>query len=80
MENPFDSTPGDQLLMGFACAAVSLVGLIKSQWFFEETKKGRWLARTFGEQAGLAILRILFVLAIVFGVGLAANLFRPLSA
>ena len=74
------NAPPEQLLMGCGSAALCLWGLIKSNWFYEETKKGRWLSDRMGESRGLLVLRLLFVLGIAFGVALATNLIRPLFA
>lgn len=72
------NTPRDQLLMGCFLAGVCLLGLVKSRWFFVETKKGRRLEKWFGERAGLAVLRGLFALGILLGVALALDWIRPL--
>ncbi|HSG69875.1 MAG TPA: hypothetical protein VLA12_05640 [Planctomycetaceae bacterium] len=72
------NAPPEQLLMGIGSAVLCLWGLLKSNWFFTETKKGRWLSTRLGDERGLLVLRFLFVLGIAFGVALAANLIRPL--
>lgn len=72
------NAPPEQLLMGIGSAALCLWGLLKSNWFYTETKKGRWLSARLGDERGLLVLRLLFVLGIAFGIALAMNLIRPL--
>jgi hypothetical protein len=72
------NAPPEQLLMGVGSAVLCLWGLLKSNWFYTETKKGRWFSARFGETRGLLVLRVLFVLGIAFGAALAANLIQPL--
>ncbi len=67
-----------QTFMGVAVALVCLYGLWKRQWFFENTKKGRRLARWFGEKRGLRVLVGLLFAGIVFGLLLASDVIRPM--
>ena len=68
----------DQAVMGTAIALVCTVGLVKSAWLFERTKKGQRLAQWFGERAGLWLLRGLMCSGIVFGVLAAVDIIRPI--
>ena len=67
----------EQAILGAAIALLCAGGLWKDRWLFEQTKKGRRLARWCGETRGLWVLRSLFVLGAAFGVLLATNVIRP---
>ncbi len=67
----------EQALLGLVVAILCAVGLWKERWFYENTKKGRRLARWFGETRGLWILRWLLIAGAAFGLLLAANIIRP---
>jgi hypothetical protein len=69
--------PPEQMLIGWGSAALCLWGLLQSNWFYRETRKGRRLAARFGEPGGLVVLRALFLLGIVLGAALATDLIRP---
>jgi hypothetical protein len=68
-----------QTAMGAMVALLCLYGLWRRQWFYENTKKGRRLARWFGEPGGLRVLVGLLVGGIVFGVLLASDVIRPMQ-
>jgi hypothetical protein len=67
----------EQAILGVMVAALCALGLWNERWFYENTKKGRRLARWFGETRGLWILRSLFIAGAAFGILLAANVIRP---
>lgn len=69
--------PNEQILMGFAVAALCAAGLWKDRWFLANTKKGRRLAAWLGETKALWVLRGLFGVGILFGLLLAGDVIRP---
>lgn len=69
--------PRHQILMGIAVAAISLLGLCNGRWFLENTKKGQRLIGWFGPDRAILVLRGLFLLAMVLGILLAADVIRP---
>jgi hypothetical protein len=68
----------DQPFMGVAIALICGAGLAKSAWFLENTRKGQWFARRFGERPGLWVVRTLLCCGVVFGVLLAIDVIRPI--
>ncbi len=72
-------TISSQTAMGGMVALVCLYGLWRRHWFFENTRKGRRLARWFGETGGLRVLVGLLFAGIVFGVLLASDVIRPMN-
>jgi hypothetical protein len=68
-----------QTAMGVMVALLCLYGLWRRQWFYENTRKGRRLARWFGETGGLRVLVGLLVGGIVFGMLLACDVIRPMQ-
>jgi hypothetical protein len=67
-----------QTAMGGMVALICLYGLWRRRWFFENTRKGRRLARWFGETAGLRVLVGLLFAGIVFGLLLACDVIHPM--
>jgi len=68
----------EQNLMGIAIATICAWGLLKSNWFLMNTKKGERLILRFGERMALQIIRCLFTLGVVFGVLLSADIVSPI--
>lgn len=71
--------PTEQIFIGATVALLCLLGFIKERWLLEHTRKGRWLAQKWGEQAGLTILRCLLGSGALFGILLACNVIRPVQ-
>jgi putative flippase GtrA len=67
-----------QIAMGVAVAVVCAFGLWRDRWLFQNTRKGRMLARWYGEIGGLRALRAFLVVGILFGILLAADVIRPI--
>jgi hypothetical protein len=67
-----------QTAMGGMVALICLYGLWRRRWFFENTRKGRRLARWFGETTGLRVLVGLLFAGIVFGLLLACDVIHPM--
>ena len=65
--------------MGSAIAAICGVGLWQAQWCLAETSKGRRLADTFGATRALLLLRLVLLIGVAFGIGLAAGLVNPMT-
>ena len=66
--------------MGAAIALASGWGLTEADWLVASTRKGQWLARKTGTAQARWIVRIVFLAGILLGLGLAANVIRPLNA
>ncbi|QDT28119.1 hypothetical protein Enr10x_34580 [Gimesia panareensis] len=72
-------TISENVLIGGFVAAFSLWGLIKEQWFLAETRKGQRLTQWFGPARAIWVLRLIFLIGIVFGVLLALGLIQPIQ-
>ena len=71
--------PTEQILIGVLFALLCLAGLWKDRWFLENTTKGERLADKLGAARALWVLRILFLLGLLFGALLATNVIRPVQ-
>ncbi len=71
--------PKDQIFIGAATAGLCLIGLAKSRWVLDNTKKGARLIGWFGAKRAIWVLRGLFLLGAAFGILLAANVIKPLQ-
>jgi hypothetical protein len=69
----------EQILIGVLVAVVCAAGLWNGRWFLEKTRKGQWLARRFGEETALWVLRGLLSAGTVFGVLLALGVVNPVQ-
>lgn len=56
-----------------------LAGLYKEHWFLNQTSKGEWLVRKFGETGAVWVLRALFIGGALLGGLLAAGVIHPLQ-
>ncbi|HAW28945.1 MAG TPA: hypothetical protein DCY03_12625 [Planctomycetaceae bacterium] len=66
-------------LIGGTVLILSLVGLIKQQWFLANTRKGQRLTSSFGAKRALWILRVIFITGVLFGGALAAGWIQPVQ-
>ncbi|HCO27511.1 MAG: hypothetical protein CME31_01600 [Gimesia sp.] len=66
-------------LIGGTVLVLSLIGLIKEQWFLANTRKGQRLTHSFGPARALWILRVIFLTGILFGGALAAGWIQPIQ-
>lgn len=71
--------PREQIAMGLGVAGLSLLGLYHSTWLLSRTRKGQWLSRALGPERGLWTLRALLVVAVLFGIALAAGRINPVE-
>ncbi|MCR9230157.1 MULTISPECIES: hypothetical protein [Gimesia] len=69
----------ENVVIGLFVAAFSLWGLIKEKWFLAETRKGQKLTRWFGPARAVWVLRVIFLVGILFGLLLAGGLIRPIQ-
>ncbi len=69
--------PYDQVLIGGTTAAMCLVGLFKTPWILEQTRKGRKLQQWCGEETAPWVLRLLLAAGLGFGVLLATGVINP---
>ena len=65
--------PKEQVMMGAAIALMSSIAVWKTNWLLQNTRKGEWLERRYGELKARLYLQSFFFLVTVFGVLLAAN-------
>ena len=70
--------PKEQIIVGALIAFLGLNGLWVEQRILTQTKKGQWLARRFGAERGLWVLRLLLMGLAIFGMFLATNVIRPI--
>jgi hypothetical protein len=68
-----------QTAMGVMVTVLCLYGLWRHRWFYENTRKGRRLARWFGEIGGMRVLIALLFAGMVFGLLLAFDVIRPIQ-
>ena len=71
--------PRDQILIGALTAVLSLLAVWHAGWLVENTRKGRWFARRFGDVGARRVVRLVFAALCVFGVLLATNVLRPIQ-
>lgn len=71
--------PKEQMLMGLAVSALSLVAFWKTDWLLCHTRKGEWFVRRLGDRKARGIVRAFFFLATIFGALLAADVIRPVQ-
>ncbi|QDT91951.1 hypothetical protein [Gimesia algae] len=66
-------------LIGSVVLILSLIGLIKDQWFLANTRKGQRLTRSLGATRALWVLRLIFITGVLFGGALAAGWIQPVQ-
>ncbi|QDV51461.1 hypothetical protein [Gimesia fumaroli] len=66
-------------LIGGTVLILSLWGLIKDQWFLANTRKGQRLLEWFGPGRAIWVLRLIFLIGIIFGALLATGLIQPIQ-
>ncbi|MCA9005134.1 MAG: hypothetical protein KDA70_07645 [Planctomycetaceae bacterium] len=66
-------------LIGGILLIISLVGLIKAQWFVANTRKGQRLTISFGPKYALWIFRLIFITGILFGATLVTGSIQPIQ-
>jgi hypothetical protein len=71
--------PKEQIFIGVATALLCVIGLVKSRWILENTRKGARLGRWFGPRRAIWVLRGLLGLGVIFGGLLAVNVVKPLQ-
>lgn len=69
----------EQILMGTATALMCALGLWKSQWLLENTRKGQRLQQALGLARAIWVLRGLLLLGMMGGILLAVNVLRPMQ-
>lgn len=71
--------PKEQIFIGVATALLCVIGLAKSRWILENTKKGARLCRWFGPARAIWVLRGLLGLGVILGGLFAFNILKPLQ-
>ncbi|WP_339729332.1 hypothetical protein [uncultured Gimesia sp.] len=66
-------------LIGGSVLILSLLGLWKDQWFLANTKKGQRLTKWFGPVRAIWVLRIIFLVGMIFGALLASDIIQPIQ-
>lgn len=66
-------------LIGGVVLILSLIGLLKDQWFLANTRKGQRLTNSFGAARALWVLRLIFMTGVLFGGALAAGWIQPIQ-
>ena len=69
----------ENILIGSFIVVFSAWGLFKEQWFLAETSKGQKLTQWFGPARAPWVLRLIFLVGLIFGALLAAGVIQPID-
>ncbi|MEZ6045116.1 MAG: hypothetical protein R3C11_05955 [Planctomycetaceae bacterium] len=68
----------EQIMMGIGLALISFWGLVKVDWFRENSRYGQWFVSKLGSETARRVLQGLMLTGILLGALLALNIIQPL--